>query len=44
MGTFADWIPPVKYENETAEYVGEVFVALMVQWYELASALLAPVH
>jgi len=40
MGTFNDWIPPVKYENETPEYVDEVFVALTVQWYEHASALL----
>jgi hypothetical protein len=42
MGTFNDWIPPAKYENESAEYVDEVFVALTVQWYELASALLVP--
>src|SRR6266705_1901162 len=42
MGRFPDWIPPAKYENETPEYVQEVFVALTVQWYELASALLLP--
>jgi hypothetical protein len=42
MGTFTDWFPPAKYENETAEYVQEIFVALTVQWYELASALLLP--
>jgi len=40
MGSFADWIPAVRFENETAEYVEEVFVALTVQWYELASSLL----
>lgn len=42
MGTFNDWIPPAKYENETAEYVDEVFVALTLRWYELASELLVP--
>lgn len=42
MGTFPDWMPPVKFVHETPEYVQEVFVALMLQWYELASSLLLP--
>jgi hypothetical protein len=41
-GTFADWWPPAAHERETEEYAGEVFVALTVHWYELASELLAP--
>jgi hypothetical protein len=40
MGTFPDWIPPAKYPNETPDYVQEVFIALTIQWHELASALL----
>ena len=41
MGTFADWLPPAKFDNETPEYAREVFVALTVQWYELMSEMLS---
>src|SRR4051812_31084996 len=27
MGTFADWIPPAKFDHETPEYVEQVFAA-----------------
>ena len=42
MGSFADWIPPVKFANETEDYVQQVFIALTVQWYEFASEILLP--
>ena len=40
MMCFNDWIPSVKFENETPEYVGEVFEALTERWYRLAKLLL----
>jgi len=41
INSFADWFPPAKFNNETPEYVQEVFVALTVQWYELMSEMLS---
>lgn len=32
MGCFNDWLPPVKFSNETPEYVQAVFEALTSQW------------
>ena len=40
-GSFADWLPPAKFENETPEYVQCVFIALTVQWYELMSEMIS---
>jgi|HubBroStandDraft_6_1064221.scaffolds.fasta_scaffold112521_2 hypothetical protein len=35
MGTFPDWIPPVKFPNENPEYVSVVFTALYREWARL---------
>jgi hypothetical protein len=40
MMCFNDWFPPAKLENETPEYVSEVFEALTERWYRLAKLLL----
>jgi hypothetical protein len=39
-GSFADWIPPIKFENENAEYVQVVFEAINMKWYLAATRLL----
>ena len=41
-GSFADWFPPVKFENETPEYVQEIFEALTGRWYKITSNILLP--
>lgn len=32
MGCFNDWLPPIVFSHETAEYVQAVFEALTSQW------------
>lgn len=32
MGRFDDWLPPVVFPHENAEYVRAVFEALVTQW------------
>lgn len=41
MGSFLDWVPPVKYEHEDAEYVDAVWNALLGRWLQSVRAFRA---
>lgn len=32
MGCFNDWLPPVRFKNETPEYVSNLFEVLIADW------------
>ena len=39
MGYFDEWIPPVRFSNETEDYVSTLFAVLVAQWREVMESI-----
>jgi hypothetical protein len=39
MGYFDEWVPPVRFSNETEEYVSTLFAVLVAQWHAVMESI-----